>query len=138
MNRIITILLCITFAVAAYAQQLTVTGLVSSENDGEALPGVTVRVKGKSALTATDIDGKFSIRADKGDQLEFSYIGYKTLTAKVSGEKTMNIVMSEDQTDLDEVVVVGYATVKKITLTGAASGVRVSPVRMHPTSLSEA
>lgn len=134
MNRIITILLCITFAVAAYAQQLTVTGLVSSENDGEALPGVTVRVKGKSALTATDIDGKFSIRADKGDQLEFSYIGYKTLTAKVSGEKTMNIVMSEDQTDLDEVVVVGYATVKKITLTGAASGINAENIRRVPTS----
>lgn len=59
MNRIITVLLSIALAFAALAQQFTATGVVSSETDGEFLPGVTVRVKGQQTGTSTDIDGKF-------------------------------------------------------------------------------
>ncbi len=134
MNRIITILLSISLAFAAFAQQFTATGVVSSESDGELLPGVTVRVKGQTTGTSTDIDGRFSIKAAVGDVLELSYIGYKPAKVKVTGEKTMNIIMTEDQTSLDEVVVVGYATVKKITLTGAASGINAEQIRRVPTS----
>ena len=104
MNRIITVLLSIALAFAALAQQFTATGVVSSEADGEFLPGVTVRVKGQQTGTSTDIDGKFSIKAKTGDVLEFSYIGYKPVTAKVKGEGAMNILMTEDQNSLDEVV----------------------------------
>ncbi|MDE6528030.1 MAG: carboxypeptidase-like regulatory domain-containing protein, partial [Muribaculaceae bacterium] len=57
----------------AYAQQFTATGVVSSGNDGELLPGVTVRVKGQKTGTSTDIDGRFSINVKAGDVLEFSY-----------------------------------------------------------------
>lgn len=134
MNRIITVLLSIALAFAALAQQFTATGVVSSEADGEFLPGVTVRVKGQQTGTSTDIDGKFSIKAKTGDVLEFSYIGYKPVTAKVKGEGAMNILMTEDQNSLDEVVVVGYSTVKKITLTGAASGINAEQIRRVPTS----
>lgn len=134
MNRIITVLLSIALAFAALAQQFTATGVVSSETDGEFLPGVTVRVKGQQTGTSTDIDGKFSIKAKTGDVLEFSYIGYKPVTAKVKGEGAMNILMTEDQNSLDEVVVVGYSTVKKITLTGAASGINAEQIRRVPTS----
>lgn len=132
MNRIITILLSISVAVAAFAQQFTATGVVSSQKDGELLPGVTVQVKGQKTGTATDIDGNFSIKVKPGDVLEFSYIGYQPVKMKAAAR--MNVVMTEDQNSLDEVMVVGYATVKKITLTGAASGINAETIRRVPTS----
>jgi TonB-linked SusC/RagA family outer membrane protein len=134
MNRITIFLLSIALAFAAVAQTFTVEGIVSSATDGELLPGVTVRVKGQQTGTATDLDGRFHIQAKVGDMLTFSYIGYVTHSAKVTSNKTMNIVMSEDQTSLDEVVVVGYSTVKKITMTGAASAINAETIRRVPTS----
>lgn len=132
-NRIATLLLSFFLSLCAVAQQFTASGIVSSESDGERLVGVTVRVKGKPTATATDIDGRFTISASPGDVLEFSYIGYKTRTARASA-KSMNVVMAEDQQSLDEVVVVGFATVKKITLTGAASAINAEQIRRVPTS----
>ena len=112
MNRIIFLIFSAVLALGAYAQQFTATGVVSSEKDGELLPGVTVRVKGQNVGTATDIDGRFTVNAKQGDVLEFSYIGYKPVSAKAKATP-MNIVMTEDQNSLDEVVVVGYATDRK-------------------------
>ena len=135
MNRLITIALSIIIALQAIAQQFTVTGTVTSKADGEPLVGVTVRVKGTSKATATDISGNFAIQAAVGDELDFTYIGYVNRQLKVTSDSEPVIVeMSEDQTELDEVVVVGYGTVKKITLTGAASNIDAEQIRRVPTS----
>ncbi len=134
MNRLITIALSIIIALQAIAQQFTVTGTVTSKADEEPLVGVTVRVKGTSKATATDISGNFAIQAAVGDELDFTYIGYVNKQIKVTGQEPVIVEMSEDQTELDEVVVVGYGTVKKITLTGAASNIDSEQIRRVPTS----
>ena len=134
MNRLITIALSIIIALQAIAQQFTVTGTVTSNADEEPLVGVTVRVKGTSKATATDISGNFAIQAAVGDELDFTYIGYVNKQIKVTGQEPVIVEMSEDQTELDEVVVVGYGTVKKITLTGAASNIDAEQIRRVPTS----
>lgn len=119
---------------SAFSQQMDVSGIVSSAADGEALIGVTVRVKGTKTGTMTDLDGRFTVKAKKGDTLTFDYVGYVQKSVKVSGSSDLNIVMNEDESALDELVVVGYNTVKKITMTGAASGIKAEEIRRVPTS----
>ena len=133
MKRIITIIMALSLAVSMYAQELNVKGIVSSATDGEVLIGVTVKVKGKQIGTVTDIDGEYKIKANKGDVLEFSYVGFQGKSLKVTGEE-LNVTMSEDEDSLDELVVVGYGQVKKITLTGAASAIKGEDIRRVPTS----
>lgn len=134
MNRLITITLSILFAVSAFAQQFSATGVVTSNVDDEPLVGVTVRVKGTNKATATDIDGRFSIQAAVGDILDFTYIGFVHKEHKIKNTAPISIQMEEDQTELDEVVVVGYGSVKRITMTGAASNIDAEQIRRVPTS----
>ena len=101
------------------AQQQQVRGKVV-DNSGEPLIGVTIQVVGQPGGTVTDLDGHYSIKASKGAQLKFSFIGYTEKMLKVSGN-TINVTMEEDNQALQEVVVVGYGTQKKATLTGAVS-----------------
>lgn len=101
------------------AQQQTVKGTVVDEN-GEPLIGVTVQIVGQTGGAITDIDGNFSINAAKGTKLKFSYIGYADQTIAVSGN-TLNVKMAPDNQSLQEVVVVGYGTQKKESLTGAVA-----------------
>lgn len=111
-----------TSALAApiVAQQQTVKGNVVDEN-GEPLIGVTVQIAGQTSGGAiTDIDGNFTINAAKGAKLKFSYIGYADQTVTVSGA-TVNVKMTPDDQSLQEVVVVGYGTQKKESLTGAVT-----------------
>lgn len=105
---------------AAQAES-TVTGEVV-DNTGEPLIGATVMVKGTSLGTATDIEGRFSLKASRGATLVVSYVGYKPQEVKVTGGD-IKIVLSEDLSALDEVVVVGYGTMKKSDLTGAVTSV---------------
>lgn len=134
MKRIIFAITAILLCVSAFAQTFDVTGVVSSQTDGELLTGVTVMIKGQKQGTSTDIDGRFSIKAKAGDVLRFTYIGFKPVEMKVNNAKQLNVVMAEDQTDLDEVVVLGYSQAKKITITGAASGIKADAIRRVPTS----
>lgn len=102
------------------AQQQLVQGNVVDKN-GEPLIGVTVQVVGQpGGGTVTDLDGHYSIKVSKGAQLKFSYIGYVGQTVKVTDTK-LNVTMNEDNQTLQDVVVVGYGTQKKATLTGAVS-----------------
>ena len=89
---------------------------------GEPIIGANVSVIGKSIGTITDIDGKFTIQASLGNTLQVSFIGYKTQTTKVAN-KHITIVLQEDMEMLDEVVVIGYGTVKKSDLTGSVSSI---------------
>lgn len=108
-------MVCLT----AFAQK-TVTGTVKDAS-GEPLIGVTVFVDGKPG-SITDIDGNFSIpNASPSSKVKISYIGYKEQTITLGNSSTINIVLQEDNAQLDEVVVVGYGTMKKSDLTGSVS-----------------
>ena len=105
-----------------FAQNLTVEGTVKDEI-GEPLVGVTVHVQGVGTGAITDLDGHFTIPSvRRGATLEFSYVGYQTMTHKVEG-RTVNVTMEPDRKNLDEVVVIAYGQQKKVTITGAVSAV---------------
>ena len=112
-------------------QQRTVKGHIVDEN-GEPMIGVTVQVKG-AAGTVTDYDGNFTLNVPDNAMLQLSYTGYKTQTVKVTGAQ-MNIKMEPDAIGLDDVVVVGYGTVKKRDLTGAVTSVKSDDIARIPTS----
>src|SRR5579872_1311975 len=99
-----------------------VTGRVTNET-GEPLAGVSVLVKGTAKGTTTNANGVFSISVDPGETLEFSFIGYKLSSVKVGTETTINMSLVSDASKLNEIVVVGYGTQKKSTLTGAIASV---------------
>ena len=96
-----------------------VSGIVLDEK-GEPVIGANVMVKGTTNGTVTDMDGKFSLQIPEGTELEVSYIGFLTQMVKVTGDK-VSVVIKEDTQKLDEVVVVGYGTMKKSDLTGSIS-----------------
>lgn len=106
-------------SISAVAQQQAVKGTVVDEN-GEPLIGVTVQVIGQSGGTVTDIDGNFSLNVRKGAKLKFSYVGYVDQTV-VTGTSPLNIKLQPNNKELQEVVVVGYGTQKKESLTGAVT-----------------
>ncbi|MDE6298561.1 MAG: SusC/RagA family TonB-linked outer membrane protein, partial [Muribaculaceae bacterium] len=116
---ILSALLIIFMAIAAYAQEITVRGTVISRFDDEPLIGATVMCEVTKKGTATDIDGNFVINVPEGSLLKVSYVGYQTV--EVKAEPDMTIYLEEDNGALDEVVVVGYQTVRKADLTGAVS-----------------
>ena len=105
------------------AQDIEVKGVVTEATTNEPLPGVTVRVKGKDIGTVTDADGRYSVKADKGSTLIFSTIGMKQIERAVTSGAPINVAMEEDNIALDQVVVIGYGTVKKSHLSGAVSSV---------------
>ena len=120
---LVTILLSLTAAVKAQTSQITVSGVVTSQSDGEPMIGVTVKVQGSDVGTITDTDGKYSIQVKQGQSLAFSFIGYESQVQKVTTSK-LNIELREDTESLDEVVVVGYGVQKKKLLTGATVQVK--------------
>jgi TonB-linked SusC/RagA family outer membrane protein len=111
----------------------TVSGTVLDES-GEPLIGVSVLVQGTTHGTVTDMDGKFSLDVPSNAVLEVSYIGYQTQKVKVAGQRALSIVMKSDNKVLDEVVVVGYGTVKKRDLTGAVASMKNADVVIAPTN----
>ena len=104
-NGILTLLLALVVQVS-FAQEKTVSGTIS-DKDG-ALPGVSVLIKGTTKGTDTDFDGKYSIKANVGDVLVFSYLGYETVERTVGSSSTMNVTMKEGGEVLDEIVVTSY------------------------------
>lgn len=121
----------VAFPVPAYsapAAQKQATAVVTGEivdNTGEPLIGATVMLKAGSVGASTDIDGKFSINVPVGSTLVVSYVGYRSKEVKATSDP-MKIVLEEDSELLDEVVVVGYGTQKKATMTGAVTAVIVA------------
>ena len=112
--------------------EMNVTGKVMDTN-GEPLIGVNLQVKGTDKGTTTDFDGRFSLN-DLDDQavLVVSYIGYKTQEVNVEGQTSLTIIMQEDVQTLDEVVVVGYGTQKKVNVTGAISSIKTEDIDNIP------
>lgn len=121
---------------AAMAQNQAVRGTVS--DDGGPIIGATIRVKGSSkAAAVTDFDGNFSVSVPKGSVLEISYLGYKTKEVK-AGNAPLSVMLAPDNETLNEVVVVGYGTMKRSDLTGAVTSVGTESIEKSiPTSIDQ-
>ena len=116
----------------------TVKGTVSDEA-GEPIIGATVKVQGSNDATVTDFDGNFSIKASSNATLVFSYIGYEPQEVKVGGKSNITVTLKEDNTTLNDVVVIGYGTMKKKLVTGATVQVKGEDIaKMNTTSALEA
>lgn len=111
------------------AQERTISGVITSSEDGEALPGVTILVKGTTNGTITDIDGNYQISASDGDILVVSFVGFKSQEIEVGAQSAINVSMDLDVTALEEVVVIGYGSQKKSDLTGAVSSLSGDDLR---------
>ena len=113
------------FSAVGYAQEsITVKGNVTSKTDGEPVLGANIIIVGTQKGTSTDFDGNYEIKTKKGDVLQFSYLGFVSKLITITNQKTLNVVLTEDSSMLDEIVVVGYGTQKKSHLTGAISKVK--------------
>ncbi len=99
--------------------QTKVSGTVTEQSTSIPLPGVNVVIKGTTTGTATDFDGNYSIEVNNGEVIVFSYVGYQSKEITYSGQSTLNIQLMEDAAQLDEIVIIGYGSVKKEDLTGA-------------------
>lgn len=119
--KLLLLAFLIGFSSTSWSQN-QVTGVVT-DNQDVPIPGVNVVVKGTSTGSATDFDGKYQIKANPGDVLVFSYLGYQTTEVAFNGEPTLNVKLEEDAAKLDEVVVIGYGSVKKSDLTGSVASV---------------
>lgn len=122
MKRTLGILLFILASAVMVAQQVNVTGRVAARSDGSPIPGVSVVQQGTSMGTITDIEGRYSLSAEMGATLVFSFIGMDTREVVVNSSE-INIEMEESWTDLDEVIVVGYGVQKRSVVTAAISSV---------------
>ena len=105
------------------AQNIEVKGIVTEATTNDPLPGVTVKVKGKDTGTITSIDGKYAVNVNKGDILVFSTVGMKSIERTITSNAPINVSLEEDNVALEQVVVIGYGTVKKSHLSGAVSSV---------------
>lgn len=127
MKRISMWLLTLLLGFSAYAQSYTLKGVVQDPTD-EPLIGASVRNLNTNVGVVTDIDGNFQIAVNKGDKVEFSYVGFVTQTIDVSGQNDVQIILPETAENLNEVVVIGYGTARKKDLTGAV--VQISPEKL--------
>jgi len=125
---ILFLLLSCVYAIPAAAQKIEVKGTVT-DTDNDPLIGVTVGIKGTSTGTVTDVDGYFKLDVpDKYVVLTFSYIGYKPVEIKLDGKTFISLKMETSAVELEDVVVIGYGTVRKKDLTGAVSSVGESVI----------
>lgn len=141
-DGVIKVFLCCllwSFAVSAAYGSIKVTGLVKDAS-GSPVPGVNVVEKGTKNGVMTDIDGRYSINVrDENSVIQFSFIGLKTESVKVGKKRTINIVMEDESEIMDEVVVVGYGTMRKKDLSGAVASIRSDELmKGAPISLTQA
>ena len=116
------------FILMGLLAQAQVSGTVIAQVDGMPLPGVTIVVSGTTQGTATDFDGNYTLEnVDPNAILVFSYIGYKTQEVQINGRSVVNVEMNEDAAALDEIIVTGYSTERKVDVTGAITVVELGP-----------
>ncbi|TYA71730.1 SusC/RagA family TonB-linked outer membrane protein [Seonamhaeicola marinus] len=129
---ILPFLFAVIFSMSLQAQNITVKGVVTGADDGLAIPGVAVVLQGTSVGAVTDFDGNYSIQANMGDVLVFSYLGMVEQKVKVT-KNVMNVALESDLEDLEEVVVIGYGTQKKKEITGAVAQVKSEAIEQFVT-----
>lgn len=133
MNQsLLTLIVCLCASVCLLGQSTTYSGRILSVEDEEPLIGVNVLIVNSSKGTITDFNGDFSLEANPGDTLEVSYIGYNTQYITLGNNTTINIRLASASEILDEVVVVGYGTVKKSDLTGSVASVKSEEIVKVP------
>ncbi|GIM61926.1 SusC/RagA family TonB-linked outer membrane protein [Capnocytophaga canis] len=136
MYKHVLMLFVLAFLTSPLLAQVKVTGKITDQNNAP-LPGANVLVKGTTRGVSSDFDGNYEIQAQEGDVLEFSFMGFHTQSKKVTGgSKTLiiNVLLEEEAEQLDDVVVVGYGTQKKVNLTGAVASVDVKKMTTRPSS----
>lgn len=131
--RMMVCLIGMLLPMCMFAQQITVQGIVKDQT-GEMVIGASVMEKGTTNGTITGIDGDFSLNMSPNGTLVVSFVGYKTQEVQVKGQKQLQVVLSEDAEMLDEVVVIGYGTMKKSDLTGAVSSIGNKDIKDSPVS----
>ena len=122
---LIPLLVCGT---GLFAQNTAVQGIVTGSPDGNPIPGASVVVKGSVRGTTTDASGAFNIAAEAGDVLVVSFLGYKSQEVPVGGRTAIDVSLEEDAELVEEVIVIGYGTMKKSDLTGSVASVKASDV----------
>lgn len=140
-KRIFTLLLLIIICKSSFSQQVNVKGVV--RDDSGPLPGVSVKVTGTTAGAVTDSRGAFSVQANRDARLTFSFVGYKTETVvlaektlSASGEINLNVTLGSEERTLEEVVVVGFGTQKKVNLTGSVGVATAKDIQERPVMLA--
>ena len=131
--RMMVCLIGMLLPMCMFAQQITVQGVVKDQTC-ETVIGASVMEKGTTNGTITGIDGDFSLNMSPNGTLVVSFVGYKTQEVQVKGQKQLQVVLSEDAEMLDEVVVIGYGTMKKSDLTGAVSSIGNKDIKDSPVS----
>jgi len=121
--NVLILLLSLLLGNYAMAQQTVLSGKVTDSSSGESLPGVSIVVKGTTNGTITNLDGNFTLQVNKGDVVQFSFVGYKKQEVTIEGQTTLSISLAPDNEELGEVVVIGYGQVKKSDATGSVVAV---------------
>ncbi|MBQ4913653.1 TonB-dependent receptor [Maribacter sp. MMG018] len=123
-------------AVLMAQSDYTLTGTVTDEANVP-VPGVNVIIQNTTTGTSTDFDGNYSITVKSGDVLEFSSLGYSKKVITINGQQTLNVVLAEDASQLEEVVVVGYGSRKKSDITGSVASVKSEELNAFPLASAE-
>lgn len=138
MKKIPIFLMFLIVSLQVFAQQITVEGVVTAASDGQVLPGATIMEKGTTNGTVTTVDGYYKITVPSDAILQFSFVGMEMKEVPVNGQTTIDIALEAQITDLEEVVVIGYGSVKKKDLTGAVSVVGSSTIEdLEPISVEQ-
>ena len=126
MSRVGILLLGLLLMVttSAFAQNITVKGKVTDAQTNEGIPGANVVVKGTTNGTITDPDGNYTLSVPSDATLEFSFIGYAPQEVLVKGKSVIDVKLAVSSQELDEVVAIGYGTVKKRDITGSVASVQ--------------
>jgi TonB-dependent SusC/RagA subfamily outer membrane receptor len=134
MNKLLQSLFILLFiATSAIAQDRTITGTVTGQEDGLPLPGVSVKIKGAAGGTTTAADGRYSLKiTTKATALEFSYIGFLSQTRSIGASNTLNVQLKSDSKTLSDVVVTGYTTQSKRDVTGSIASVSGEKLKNQP------
>ena len=132
-RKIVMTVIALVASVGLYAQQLTVKGKIVDETDTP-LIGATVSIAGKTTGTSADAEGEFSIKMTKGETLQISYVGYVTQNLRITNQNSLVIRMEPKSSSLDEVVVIGYGSMKRSDLTGSVSSVSSENIEGFKTS----
>ena len=130
LHGILTLIIAFVVQIG-FAQQQTVTGTVTDEN-GLPLPGVNIIIKGTSTGVQTDFDGYYLIEPSQGDILVFSFIGYSRTEIPVANQNTIDVTLNTDASVLDEVLVVGYGTSSRRTLTDNIASISADEINEVP------
>lgn len=118
-----------------YQQQERVVKGIITDSRGEPLPGVSVSIKGTKKGTISNFDGEYNIEANVGNELVFSFVGMQTQTIHYKGESELNIILRDDNVALDDVVVIGYGSKNRKSLTSSISSIKKEDIeRMAPVS----